>query len=730
MKILLGKEKRRYLLLIFILAFGFMLYEMAVLREMRFQILNIFMIGPFLFTSVLWMIGLGSLFKSFMPFNTTRILKICVILLILISLVSFFLVIKVPQTIKTTLSPEELFKGAQISWARQTREIIKAFFITVPLSYGVVFILQGIIFASLLSLGREKGFISEVYAADLFASGTGAILGGVFLLWFAPIPGVFVATLAFFVAAFVARNWLGIRKRTLAIIFALLMACAIEEKVYGFLQRIEAPKWLRKDSVISLWTPYQRIDVNIESKRVECYVDGWYWFYVPLPSGKYRGDVILLHLLSGTRGKTKDILVIGPGLGRDVLILNTLEQPDLNITAVELDPGYIQIARAIEPIWKTFKTAEIVVGEGRFFLENTRRKFDLIYYAELDPRARVSNLSFPDANFMYTDSALRRSISVLRPEGFLYIRRIVPATLQESVIRQLCSTLRRAGITKDQTLIYLSKGPLRAQPFGMRSIYVFVKSSGFSKEELKLINEGAGFADMLAVPWDEKRTRPTTDIYPFSLGVEGAENPVVPLIYYLKGFRWLTIGIIVVGVLLLARLSTSISYTHFFLLGTSFMLVECILLFHSFLLIGNPWLSASLAVGVFLFGNAIGSLLSRRVDKKKVLIFLLPLFVALYAFSAPFLTKATLSQGQWVRFITFTLAAMPVAIMIGTIFPVSLRVFTKRSVPGLYFIDLVGCGIAPLIFWSLLSKFDLFFVSAVAAVAYLLASIILFKFAR
>jgi hypothetical protein len=148
------------------------------------------------------------------------------------------------------------------------------------------------------------------------------------------------------------------------------------------------------------------------------------------------------------------------------------------------------------------------------------------------------------------------------------------------------------------------------------------------------------------------------------------------------------------------------------------------------LLLGNPSLSAALAVGVFLSGNAIGSLLSGKVDKKKGLIFLLPLFVALYTLSAPFLTKFTLSQGQVIRFITFTLAAMPAAIMIGTIFPVSLRVFTKRSVPGLYFIDLVGCGIAPLIFWSLLCRFDLFMVSAVAGLSYLLASAILFKFAR
>jgi len=723
-----GRETRRYLLLMFILAFGFMLYEMAVLREMRFQITNMFMIGPLLFASVLWMIGLGSLLKGFLPFSTTRILKICVILLILISLVSFFLLIKLPQKIKPPFSADMFFRETpEEVEALQPKQIIKTFVITVPFSYGVIFLLQGIIFASLLTLAREKGFLSEIYASDLFASGIGAILGGILLLWLAPIPGVFVATLAFSVAAVLARNWLGIRKRTLAIIFALLVAFPLEEKIYGFLQDLETPEWLQERFVFSLWSPYQRIDVHKEASRVECYVDGWYFYSVPLPDGRYGSDAIILHPLSKSQGKIKKVLIIGTGLGRDVLMLNTLNQPDLKITAVELDPGFIEVARDIEPIWKTYKTAEIVVGEGRFFLENTQRKFDLIYYAYLDPRARVSNLSFPDANFMYTDSALSRCRSVLSPHGFLFIRRVIPPAVQERVIRQLCSTLRRAGITRDQTLIYLSKGAFYAGSFGLKSLYVFVKPAGFSQEDVKLINEGAEYADLLAVPWDEKSINPTTDIYPFSFG---SENPVATLIYYLRKFKWFTIGLILVMLLLLVRLTTSISYTHFFLLGTSFLLVECILLYHSFLLIGNPWLSASLAVGVFLIGNAIGSLLSGRVDKRKGLIFLLPLFVALYAFSAPFLTKATLSQGHWVRFITFVLAAMPAAIMIGTIFPVSLRVFTRRSVPGLYFIDLVGCGIAPLIFWMLLSKFDLFIVSGVAALTYLLASAILFKFAR
>jgi hypothetical protein len=328
---------------------------------------------------------------------------------------------------------------------------------------------------------------------------------------------------------------------------------------------------------------------------------------------------------------------------------------------------------------------------------------------------------------MYTDRALRRCRFALKPQGFLYIRRVVPPTIQETVIRQLCSTLRRAGINKYQTRMYISKGARYVEPFGMKTIYVFVKPSGFSRKERRLLNEGAEYADMLPVSWDEKTVRPTTDIYPFSLGME---NPVEPLIYYLREFRTLSIIIIVIGVIVLSHLITSISYTHFFLLGTSFMLVESILLYHSFLLLGNPSLSAALAVGVFLIGNAIGSLLSRKVDKRKGLIFLLPLCVALYAFSAPFLTKFTLSQGRWIRFLSFTLAAMPAAIMIGTIFPASLRVFTKKSVPGLYFIDLVGCGIAPLIFWMLLCRYDLFVVSGAATLLYLLASTIVFKFAR
>ena len=90
-----------------------------------------------------------------------------------------------------------------------------------------------------------------------------------------------------------------------------------------------------------------------------------------------------------------DILIIGAGMGSDVRILRDLVPRNLNVVAVELDKGFVETAQAFPWLWCYYRTADIVVQEGRYFLENSPRDFDMVVYAYIDPQAAISNIGIP-----------------------------------------------------------------------------------------------------------------------------------------------------------------------------------------------------------------------------------------------------------------------------------------------------------------------------------------------
>src|SRR5207237_8658498 len=95
--------------------------------------------------------------------------------------------------------------------------------------------------------------------------------------------------------------------------------------------------------------------------------------------------------------------------------------------------------------------------------------------------------------------------------------------------------------------------------------------------------------------------------------------------------------------------STSLSRFNFFVLGFGSFLLESLVLFNSFLLLGDPNLSAALAVGFFLLWNGIGSFLSARLEQRRWFYLAVPGIVAVYAVTAPMLNFLTISAPVSVR---------------------------------------------------------------------------------
>ncbi len=702
-------NRRKYLTILLLLAAGFMVFQIAVLRELRFQLNTIFTLAPFLFSSVITFIGLGSFASRWIKGDIRRVLRWAVAILPLILLPLFAVTILVA----TAVSP---LQPQAVSGDEYMSSVITAFLLVAVVGYGPVFFLQGALFALYFKEGRKTGILSSVYAVDLLASGAGALLGGLLLFVATPIQMVAVATGILLINLLVSAEYLGIPVRLVALEAVLLLAAVLFEQTTGLLHFAESLRWRETGLAYSTWSPYRRIDVLEDQERLQVYTDGLMFHMYEKAESSYWSDPrsLPVRLMPTVLGREPHVLVIGAGTGADVRIIRDLYPGNPNVVAVEIDGGFIETARAFDWLWEYYRTAEIVVEEGRYYVENSDQQFDMVIYAYVDPQSAISKIGIPDANFLYTDRAIRRAYERVRDGGILAITRVFLVHQEESFVGRLVATLEAAGITPSQTSIYRIQGSFPWSYYGrLSTIHVFVRKGGTAPQvpDPRLIR-------MEWVPGD----RATTDLYPFSLVTRAwfgtlAEFVVkkpVPLIL-----------LILIAMALAVRLSTSISHVNFFLLGFGSFLVESLVLFNSFLLIGNPSLSAAVAIGFFLIWNAVGSHFSDRLERFRWFYPIVPVAVLAYAATAPWLNVLTIAQPVIFRTLVFSIHLAIVGIVVGSMFPISLRNFAGQRVSTMFFIDLVGCALAPIAFWLAMSAYGISLVSAAGVVSYIAVSLIL-----
>src|SRR5437667_6591856 len=249
----------------------------------------------------------------------------------------------------------------------------------------------------------------------------------------------------------------------------------------------------------------------------------------------------------------------------------------------------------------------------------------MVIYAYIDPQSGISKLGIPDANFLYTDAGIRRAYAKLRAGGYFVLNRVYLVDQAPEFFAQLCATLQSAGMDRGDVSLYTSAESSAWGSFGLVGTATVLVRKGGPAPALR---------HPLIVPlaWTAGG-RPTTDFYPFSLITDAWFGT---LWEYVKGHGAILAVLVVLGFLLLGRLVTSLGHTHFFLLGLGSFLVESLVLLNSFLLFGNPSLSAALAIGFFLLWGGIGSHLSERLQAWRGFYLAVPLVVILYAVTWPF----------------------------------------------------------------------------------------------
>ena len=122
-------SRRIYLFILSAMAAGCMIFQIAMLRELRFQLNTIFTLAPFLFSSVIFFLGMGSLAARWVKVSLHRVLRWGVAILPL-ALIPAFAVAIALATVYSPLQPIEVTGDQYLS------SVITAFALVSLLGFG------------------------------------------------------------------------------------------------------------------------------------------------------------------------------------------------------------------------------------------------------------------------------------------------------------------------------------------------------------------------------------------------------------------------------------------------------------------------------------------------------------------------------------------------------------------------------------------------------------------
>jgi SAM-dependent methyltransferase len=331
------------------------------------------------------------------------------------------------------------------------------------------------------------------------------------------------------------------------------------------------------------------------------------------------------HLPAGT---LDEVLVIGAGTGNDVAV--ALANGARHVDAVEIDPALQRLGRdrhADRPYLDPRVTAHI--NDGRAFLEQTSRRYDLVVLALTDSLTVVSGQSsLRLENYLFTVEAITKARDRLRPDGvFAMYNYYEPWLLQ-----------RYAGTV--------------ASVFGSAPCLEVGDPLGGRRQAVLTIAADGGVANCAAT-WQRPAVvpEPATDDHPFPY-VTGRSIPQL--------YLWTLALILVASVALVRRVAGPLRGMRPFLdlwfMGAAFLLLETKNVVQFALLFGTTWfVNAAVFAGILLSVLAAVEV-ARRVRLPRPGYLYLALLAALaVTWAVP--PEALLALSAPVRFLAATVVA-------------------------------------------------------------------------
>ena len=335
------------------------------------------------------------------------------------------------------------------------------------------------------------------------------------------------------------------------------------------------------------WSPYYKIRLIPQpSGAITLLVNGIPHQTIEAASRKL--DVVSIYGIPYTRMRAtpNDVLIVGAGTGDDVAI--ALRLGARHVDAVEIDPRIHAIGVQLNPD-RAFQDPRVTsfVNDGRAFLEQTTRRYDLILFALPDSLTLVAGQSsLRLESYLFTAEAMQAARRHLTPEGafgeYNYYR-------EQWLIDRLAGTLRQ---------VY-GRAPCIDSVGEFGRLAVLMASSSATALQCPATWQ----------PASPTTPPPATDDYPF-LYLQARTIP---------DFYLLTLALILGSALLLVGLSAGTlrpmgRYLDLFCMGAAFLLLETKNVVQFALLFGTTWFVNSLVFVGILLAVYLAIEVARRVD--------------------------------------------------------------------------------------------------------------------
>ncbi len=340
---------------------------------------------------------------------------------------------------------------------------------------------------------------------------------------------------------------------------------------------------LGRESTIPLssWSPYYKIQVSRDPNVPKAFhfsVNG-----IPhqeAAPAEFRRKQQPIYFVAYERSKADspgDVLIIGAGTGSDVSV--ALAAGARHIDAVEIDPRLQQLGVEFHPDHPyDDPRVEVFINDGRAFLEQTDRNYDLILFALPDSLTLVSGQSsLRLESYLFTAEAMAAARERLKPDGEFAMYNFYR---EQWLVDRLAGTLQAVYDHPPCVDTVGEVGKLAVITIGRATEAVTCASTWIPSGE---------------VP------PPATDDYPFLYLRERG----MPVLYLTSIVLILVASLVLVRAAGVLRASAVHSYLDLFFMGMAFLLLETKSVVQFALLFGTTWF-----VNALVFGGILASVLA------------------------------------------------------------------------------------------------------------------------
>jgi len=178
-----------------------------------------------------------------------------------------------------------------------------------------------------------------------------------------------------------------------------------------------------------IWSPYQKVEYIRDDRNQPAargiYVNGIshqvIFSEAGIRSPRYYYRQPHDYRKRQKRPPYEDVMIIGAGSGNDVSAAVMFGAK--HIDAVEIDPVLAELGKKYNPFHPYDKPqVHLIINDGRAFMTQTRRKYDLVIFALTDSLVKVSSMAqLRLENYLFTMESFRRAYHLLKPGGDLVI---------------------------------------------------------------------------------------------------------------------------------------------------------------------------------------------------------------------------------------------------------------------------------------------------------------------